>query len=263
MAKEEKGASLRPSGFVEGGGLLGSNEPVTVIWHNPKIKSWKYPSGAFSDFVPAFHVSLELEDGTTSDTDVWTAGSFDQWKESKDGERLIPKTKNLTITKSSNLAALWNSLEENKWPEDKWPEIVPSEDFDLSMFDGLKCVMIRVPQQERKGLVKKEKKYDDSVLVVDSIITFPWEAEEKGKGRGKVGESNALTEKATEVVLEILGDNPKGIQKMKLAGEVFKRLKAQKVVQTEINAIVQIVGGKDESFLSSGPWTFEKGVVSP
>ena len=83
-----------------------------------------------------------------------------------------------------------------------------------------------------------------------------------GKDGGKATESNGLTEKATEIVIEILGDNPKGIQKMKLAGEVYKRLKAQKMPQTEINAIVQLVGGKDESLLSSGPWTYEKGTVS-
>jgi hypothetical protein len=49
---------------------------------------------------------------------------------------------------------------------------------------------------------------------------------------------------------------------MKLAGEVFKKLKAEKVDQGSINAIVQLIGGKDEGFLESGPWTYEKGVVS-
>ena len=246
--KEEKGASLRPHDFAEGGGLFQGE----ATWRNPRFEVFDYKGGSNSS--PGFMVDMEPEEGDTI-MQFWSAGNADDWTPSKNGKKLIATGKATKLSKSSNFYILLNSLVEAKFPENKMED-------DVSIYDGMKCNMVRVPAPERKGLQQKERKYDPTILVVDSIITFPWEAEEKGKGGEKVGESNALTEKATEVVMEILGDNPKGIQKMKLAGEVFKRLKAQKVAQTEINAIVQIVGGKDESFLSSGPWTFEKGVVS-
>ena len=248
----EKGASMKPSDAVEGGGLFQG----IVTWRNPKFEMCDYvrKDGSVANSAIAFHPDLEDEDGIIHNQDFWTVG--DGWTPSKDGTKLISSKKGASLSKTCNFIILMNSLVEAKFPEDKMED-------DVSIYEGMKTDMVRQAPPERKGLVKKEKKYDDSVLVVDSIITFPWEGGEgKGKGERKETKSDALTEKAAEVVMEILGDNPKGIQKMKLAGEVFKRLKAQKVAQTEINAIVQIVGGKDESFLSSGPWTFEKGVVS-
>ncbi len=251
--EEEKGASMKPSDAVEGGGLFQG----IVTWRSPKFEMCDYvrKDGSVANTALAFHPDLEDEDGIIHNQDFWTVG--EGWTPSKDGTKLIPPRKGASLSKTCNFILLMNSLVEAKFPEDKMED-------DASIYEGMKCDMVRQVAPERKGLVKKEKRYDDSVLVVDSIITLPWEAEEKGKGsgKGKGTESDALTEKATEVVMEILGDHPKGIQKMKLAGEVFKRLKTQKMAQTEINAIVQIVGGKDESFLSSGPWTYEKGTVS-
>ncbi len=248
VKKEEKGTSLKPSEFQEGGGLVQGE----LTWRNPRFETFDY--GGKGPNVPAFSVDLEPDEGDTV-TQYWSAGNADDWTPSKDGKKLIATGKASRLSKSSNFYQLLNSLVEAKFPEDKMED-------NVSIYDGMKCNMVRIPAPERKGLQQKESKYEKNILVVDSIITLPWETKEAGSGEGKKGESDALTEKATEVVMEILGDNPKGIQKMKLAGEVFKRLKTQKMAQTEINAIVQIVGGKDESFLSSGPWTYEKGTVS-
>ncbi len=247
---EERGASLKPSEFQEGGGLFQGE----ATWRNPRFEVFDYKGSGQSS--PGLVVDLEPDEGDTL-MQFWSAGNADDWTPSKDGKKLIATGKATKLSKSSNFYILLNSLVEAKFPEDKMED-------DVSIYEGMRCNMVRIPAPERKGLQQKERKYDPTILVVDSIITLPWEAESKGKGSGKgKTESDGVSEKATEVVLEILGDNPKGIQKMKLAGEVFKRLKAQKMAQTEINAIVQMVGGKDESFLSSGPlWTFEKGVVS-
>ncbi len=245
---EERGASLKLGEFQEGGGLFQGE----ATWRNPRFEIFEYKGSGNSS--PGFMVDLEPEEGDTI-MQFWSVGNADDWTPSKDGKKIIATGKATKLSKSSNFYLLLNSLVEAKFPDDKMGD-------DVSVYEGMKCNMVRIPAPERKGLQQKEKKYDPTILVVDSIITFPWEAESKGKGGGKSAESDGVSEKATEIAMEILGDNPKGIQKMKLAGEVFKRLKAQKMAQTEINAIVQLVGGKDESFLSSGPWTYEKGTVS-
>jgi hypothetical protein len=252
MAKEveeEVGVSLDPDTFVEGGGLL---DNVDVTWRNPRFEMWSYPSGNYGD-APVFRVDLELDDGSVSDNDVWTAGSADDWSPSKSGNLLKPIGGQRFLSRSSNFFQLLKSLKEAKFPNELM------EAGKASVYEGLKCHMVRINQPERKGLAKKDKKYTPSVLVVDTIIQLPGE---KGKASEKKGASDNLSEKATQVVMEILADNPKGIQKMKLASQAFAKLKAEKVDQTTINAIVQLIGGKDEGFISSGPWTYEKGLVS-
>lgn len=247
---KEKGASLNPDTFLEGGGLL---DNVDVVWRNPRFEMWSYPGGQYPDS-PVLKIDLEMDDGATSDNDVWTAGSADDWSPSKDGSKLVPIGKASSLSKSSNLYQLLKSIKDADFPVDKMED-------DVGVYEGMKCHMIRIKQPERKGLQKKEKKYDPSVLVVDTIIQLPWD-EKKGKDSGKGKAGDEVTDKAIQVIMEILGENPNGIHKMKLASEAFKKLKAEKVEQTTINAIVQLIGGKDETFISSGMWTYNKGMVS-
>jgi hypothetical protein len=248
MAKE-KGASLNPDNFIEGGGLL---DNVDVVWKNPRFETWDYAGKGPS--IPALAIDLEPDEGDAI-TQYWSAGSSDDWNPSKDGTKLVPIGKASSLSKSSNLYQLLKSIKDAGFPEDKMED-------DISVYEGMGCHMVRVKAPERPGLKKTEKKYEASVLVVDNIIKLPW-GEEKGKGGGKEKGKADVAEIATGVVMEILGDNPKGIAKMKLAQEAFKRLKTQGVDLSTVNAVVSLTGGKDsEEFLASGPWTYEKGIVS-
>jgi len=150
-----------------------------------------------------------------------------------------------------------HSLQEAKWPMDKFPG---EEGVDASVFEGMKAHMIRIPAPERRGLKQqKDKKYDPEILVVDSILEYPWDA---GKVKGKGKASDDVADAATEVIMAILNENPKGMQKMKLASEAFRKMKEEKKDQKLINAVVQLIGGKDEGFITSGPWNYDKGIVS-
>jgi len=249
MVKEkEKGASLKPSGFSEGGGLL---DNVDVVWKNPRFEMWDYAGKGPS--IPALAIDLEPDEGDVI-TQYWSAGNADDWSPSKDGTKLVPIGKALSLSKSSNVYQLLKSLVEADFPEDQMED-------DISIYEGMKCHMVRIKAPERPGLKQKEKKYEASVLVVDTILQMPGkEGEKTGNVKGKAGDE--VSDKATQVVMEILGENPKEIQKMALASKAFGKLKAEKVDQTTINAIVQLIGGKDETFISSGPWTYKNGIVS-
>jgi hypothetical protein len=210
--------------------------------------------------VPSFAVDLEPEDGETV-SQYWSCGSGDDWAPSKDGKRLVKIGKAVKLSKSSKFYRLIASLYEAKFPKDKSTD-------DVSIFEGMVCDMVRVPDAERPGLErKKDKKYPPDVLIVDAIVALPWEGK---KGSGKTAKADAtgddLSADATSIILEILPDHKDGIAKMKLAGEVFNRLKkslgTDKESMSKINAIVQLITAKDEELLKGGPWTYEKGTVS-
>lgn len=244
---KEKGASLNPDTFLEGGGLL---DNVDVVWRNPRFEMWTYPNTTIT--TPALAVDLEPDEGEAV-TQYWSAGNADDWNPSKDGTKLVPIGKASSLSKSSNLYQLLKSIKEADFPIDKMED-------DVSIYEGMKCHMIRMKAPERPGLKQKERKYEASVLVVDTIIQLPGEDKKTGNVKGKAG--NDVSDRATQVVMEIVSENPKGIQKMMLASKAFAKLKGEKVDQTTINAIVQLIGGKDEAFITSGPWTYEKGLVS-
>ena len=249
MAKEEKAASLNPDRFTEGGGLIQGD----LVWRNPRFETFDY--GGKGPDVPAFAVDLEPDEGDMV-TQFWSAGNADDFTPSKDGMKLVP-TGGRALSKSSNLYVLMHSLQEAKWPADKFPG---EEGVDASVFEGMKAHMIRIPAPERRGLKQqKERKYDPEILVVDSVIEYPWDA---GNTKGKPKASDDVADAATEVIMAILSENPKGMQKMKLASEAFRKMKEEKKDQKLINAVVQLIGGKDESFITSGPWSYDKGVVS-
>jgi len=247
MAKEEYASFGGEDDFSEGGGLIQGR----LKWKDPRFTIFDY-NGAGPE-TPSFAVDLEPEDGETV-TQYWSCGSLDEWTPSKDGKRLIKVGRMAKLSKSCKYYRLLTSLWEAKFPKEKMVD-------DVSILDGMVCDMVRVPDVERKGLEpKKDKKYAADVLVVDSIVTLPWD-QEGGESAG-----DDLASEATSIILEILPDHKMGMAKMKLAGEVFNRLKKTlgtgKDSMTKINSIVQLITAKDEELLKSGPWTYEKGTVS-
>lgn len=247
MAKavEEKGVSLDPDSFPEGGGLL---DNVDVVWKNPRFEMWDYAGKGPS--IPTLAIDLETDEGEPV-TQYWSAGNAEDFKPSTNGMKLVPIGASSGPTKSTNLHHLLKSLKEAGFPKEKMVA------GTVDVYEGLKCHMVRV-KTDRKGLPPTGKKFEPTVLVVDAIISLP--GEEKGGGKTKGGDD--VEDKAVAVVMEILADNPKGLEKMKLGSAIFKKLQADKVPQTTINAIVQLVCGKDETFVKSGPWNYDGKVVS-
>lgn len=257
MAKE-KGVGFRPTDFTDGGGLL---DNADVEWKKCEFVMWDYNGNGPQ--TPALKIEMDHE-GTDVEQ-FFSAGKSEDWMPSKDGTKLIPIGNATGINRKSNLAILINSLIDAGFPEDKIED-------DCSVFEGLKCHMVRKPAEKRTGMQQTPRKdgkvYDPTNLVVDEIQQLPWEKKGKGTAKAKPAaeentedegseEESSVEEEAIGAIMEVLEANPKGIDKKKLAAQVFTKVKASK----NRNAISQLVY-KDE-FLASGPWSFDKakGVV--
>jgi len=247
MAKEEKAVNFgETEDFEVGGGLIQGE----LTWHNPRFEMFNY--GGKGPSIPAFAVELEPEEGEEV-TQYYSIGNSEDWSPSKDGKKIVKIGKADKLSSSSNFFQLIKSLKDAGWPKGKATD-------DVSVYDGMKCNMARVSQPERKGLQQAARKYEATILLVDKILILPWD---KKGAKSTTKESNEdISEMATSTIIELLSESPDGYNKMKLTQAVFKKLQKDKVDQTKINRVVQMIGGKDESFLESGPWKFEDGKVS-
>jgi hypothetical protein len=254
MVKEKQaGSSLNPESYSEGGGLL---DNVNVVWKEVRFEMWDY-NGMVPQAVPAMKIVMETEEAGEA-TQYFSAGSAKDWQPSQDGIRLVATGGATGINKTSNMAILISSLVEAGFP----PEKIEDE---CTVFEGLECHMVRVPAPKRTGIVNTPradgKVFEKTNLVVDTIVKLPWE--KKGKTvttKGKaVEEDNKIESLATQTVMEILEENPKGIDKKKLASSAFQILKAN----PDRNAVLQLI--YRDSFLQSGLWDFNKtkGIVTP
>jgi len=247
---KEAGASLSPSTYVEGGGLLND---VNVKWKECRFELWDYQRTQ-PNAVPALKVTMEVEDMEEPVDQYFSAGSTRDWMPSKDGKKLMSVGVARGINKTSNLAILINSLIEAEFPPERIEE-------DCTVFEGLECHMVRVKAPERKGLAPRApradgKTYEPTNLVVDSIIKFPWDrVSATGKAASSEDDEGDLSEKARSLIMEILEKNPKGLDKKKLASVVFNALKTD----PDRNEIVKMI--YNEEFLKEGPWDFAKGIV--
>jgi len=249
--KEKAAAGLAPDTFVEGAGLLGD---VNVKWKEVKFEEWDY-DGKVAQAIPALKITMEVEDQEDAVDQYFSCGGAKDWTPSKDGKKLVAVGTATGINKSSNFAILMASLVEAGFPPEKIED-------DCTVFEGLECHMIRVPAPKRPGLVSTPradgKVYEKTNMVVDVISKLPWEAKGKkgtaAKGKAEPEESG-VEDKATETIMAILEENPKGLDKKKLASAVFNALKTD----PDRKEIMKIV--YDDEFLGSGPWEFEKGIV--
>lgn len=250
MAKEQSGVSLKPSDQVEGGGLL---DNVDATFEEVVFDMFDY--GGTQSEVPALRASLKADDAKDAVEQYWSCGAAKDWEPSKDGKRLVPIGDQKGLNKTSNVSIFFDYLIRAGFPEDKIAD-------DVSVLEGLKAHMVRIPAPVRGGLPSSKKREDGrefakTVLVVESILHLPWE-----KGGGKVAKGKDASEgdeastKASEAIMAILSDNPKGVEKMKLIGMVFTNLKKDGCKMELVNAATRLI--RDESV--EGPWKVEKGV---
>jgi hypothetical protein len=263
-SKSKGGVSFRPDSYVEGGGLLGD---VDVTFVSCEFLLWDY-NGNSPNSVPAFKAELEVDGQEEHVEQYFSCGKDTDWEPSEDGKSLVPIGKATGLNKNCNFAMLVNSMIEAGFPADKI-------DNDCSIFEGLVAHVVRVPEPKRPGLVRQPradgKEYEKTIMVVDSIIKLPWEGKNAKKGTGaakkgttaakgkeaeETGGDDEIKEKVQGAIMEILAKNPKGIDKKKLAGEVFKYFKDDPDKQ----ACVKLA--YDDDFLGDGMWTYEDGKVS-
>lgn len=257
------GVSLNPQDAVSGGLLDDAN----VTWEEVSFVMWDY-GGKTSEPVPALCVKMKDEDGEEHEQ-YWSIGRAQDWVPSEDGKELVAVGQKTGLNSNSNGMILLESLINAGFPEDQLGERVDA-------LEGLKAHMIRVAAPSRPGLGNQQDQQGNprTILTVDEIIQLPGESKAKGKGKGKGGgkaksqaksqaaneqsqaSDDELKEKATNTIMEILGEEDGPVEKKKLPTKIFNKIKND----GDRNEVVKLA--YNDEFLGDGPWTYENGQLS-
>jgi len=257
--------SFKPSSFSVGGGLL---DDVDVTIREANVVTWDY-NGSIPVGQPAIRLLLAVKEGEDVEQ-YWTLGKAEDWMPSDDGKKIIGISGKTQMSASSNAAILLISLVKAGFPENR------INDEDIGCFTGTEGHVARIPAPKRPGLGPKAPRadgrvFEDTILTFSTITKLPWEkggakATTKGKATAKAaepapeaveqGEDETVEGVAQGLLLEILGENPKGITKQQIPGLVFKKVGNR----PDRNAIVQLAF--KDTFLAEGPWTYEGGKLT-
>jgi hypothetical protein len=260
---------LAPENQQESTGLLND---VDVKFAEVRVVTWDY-NGKVPSPVPALKVTMELEDGNMQDQ-YYSLGKATDWQPNEDGTTIVAVGKATGIANNSNSALLINSLVNAGFPANKIAD-------DVRCFEGMVAHMSRIPAPKRGGTPKPPREdgkvYEDTVLVAETIVSFPWDkkaAAGKPKTAGAAatkpaaakpaptavdeGAEDEVDTRCSEVLLEILGENPNGLGKSQLPGLALKK------VGKEANKNLIVTRIFQEAFLKAEgqPWTFANGKVT-
>src|SRR3990167_6088446 len=137
-------AGLKPSEFVEGGGVVSD---VDVGLKEVAFVLWDY-NGRAPVRNPAIMAKM-VEDEGTEHVQYWSAGQSKDWMPSEDGKKLVAVGSGSGLNSGSNAGILLTSIVNAGFPEDKIGD-------DITVFQGMRCHVIRVPAPKR-GIVKEPR----------------------------------------------------------------------------------------------------------
>ena len=262
------GVSLKPSKAITVTGLL---DDVDVKIAEAKFAMFDY--GGSTQPVPALKLALDPMDGSTPLEQYWSMGKATDWMPSDDGKELVPIGRATELTDSTNGMILLTSIVNAGFPESKLED-------DISVLEGMECHVNRVAAPTRKGL-QNDKGKDKTILTITKIHKYPWDADAKPKTKSKPKTSTTTSSKSkskpatkandsvdidaltTEFILSVVSDEdfmrdyPDGLPKAKLAPEAFSRLASDDPNRAKI-----LQKSFDDTFLGSGPWSYEGGKIS-
>ena len=236
---EQQYVSINPDTFVQGGLI----DDVDAILTSVRFTEFDYEGK--SDKVLALKVAFTTPDGEAHEQ-YYSAGDLKRFRPTDDGKHIVPVAGATCLVVSSNASQFLTSVANAGFPKNKM-------DRDISVLDGTGVHLRRIAQAERKGLAKKEG--DDkqkTILVVEKILFQPGEkptfvvgtgtsvAKGAPSGAGKsVGapagaasapqaSAEAIDEKTTGYVLQVLTENGGAFNKTTLPNALFKLLAAAK-----------------------------------
>jgi len=259
MEKGKEKVSFNPTNITTAGFI----DDVTVKFVNCRAENTDY-EGRGSMIIPAFVADLQdPDDENNVQTQYWKAGDPEHWEADENGFAAIgTKTK---LNGKSKFVQFVLSCVNSGFDAEKIEN-------DVTVFEGMVAHVISI-EETYKGL-----KNDDGTdrtgnnLIVDRIEVLPYE-KSKGKtskksGGGKketavesdggVGGGDANADAAIAFVMGKLAEaGEDGVAKKDLFKQAFADpdLKKAKINQ-DVSKLVYM-----DEFLSSGPWTYEDGIV--
>lgn len=250
MSPKQRGVSINPEEFSQGGGL--NDVDATV-------KTLRFMTGEdAAELCENLHKYTAYEETLfgvahfkTSDGDAhesWSAGKLDYFKPSSDGKRAVPVGTAEKLSNSCNLYTLLASIINAGFPRNEF-------DDDLSIFDTMIVHLINAEQPKRVGLEGGDSKLR-TVLTVESIHEdSPVGRGKKPKGKGKASKAKAAesesesdgedyAEIAADTIVKILTDADGGpVKRTSVVGRMLKILK--KSHPDDFKAIIQATNEED------------------
>jgi len=257
MAKERRGASLKPSDAASGFSLDDVDGTLVTLRFTDEPPPQYVPQDP-TLFLEVSFTGKDFEDCSQH----YSAGKLARFVPSEDGLRAVPADEddydddgnpNISLVKSTNAILFLKSIVDNGFDEEKIGD-------EVDVFEGLDVHLRQVPQPKRGGLdaVGADPK---PILLVTKINALPGE-KKKGKRKATskkaapVEASGDVTEKAINTVIAAVAVSENGLKKKDLLIEIFKAL----AKDDDRNEVVALV--KTDEFLENGPWTYEDGNLS-
>lgn len=286
MAREkdvERGVSLLSSDAVEG--ALWQGGKCTMSFEFVERYQYKRKVGK-PTIATVLLVTFEPEDGEKQEEPYGVGSSV--WGVSKDGGRLIPKSGQTGLGKSTDTMKYMIEPLERVLADSKidWPDGF-TESFDVTLLNGIEAVVRRMPvdrSDQSTGQAQKKdaqgRTFTPTKLVVQSIESVPWEEgskkasskskakakdededdepEEKPKGKagkGKKTDDDDVKETAIEWVIAALEDADDNTITVKDLPKVIRKAH-RKDKEEEVDAVVDWLAEDDNLELEKG-WLFD------
>jgi len=181
------GIMLHPDTYIRGGLM----QDVDVTLTNLRWTEWDY-QGTVNPPVLACRITMEPLDGFDEHEEFLSAGSLDNFQPNPDddGKTLISPNGKEHLTQSSNWYHFIRSI------TDSGGDLTPLKD-DISILEGSKFHVVRKPAPKRDGAftVQKKEGREAQILVVDKVISLPWD--KKGAGAKRTATAAATAAKPT------------------------------------------------------------------
>lgn len=249
--------------FAAGGGLKNDFDGT--------IKSARfveYDYNGKSDAILAVCLEIVPDDGEVIQPDYISAGKLEFFRPSTNGHGAVKVGKATELSDSSNLKSFRDALVALGFPEDKL------DTGDITVIEGGNYHFNRKPQKERAGQTKtaaqieREKKYGPPTqLLPTAINTLPGE-KKKGSSNTNAKPATAAaassssasgeTDRATEVLLEILSSKGGKVDKKDLPSLAFK-IGTDNV---EKKMLARVLFNEDFLKSESAPWSYDGATIT-
>lgn len=252
--------SLKPSDQTAGGML----DDVDVTFTECSFVEYDYNGKADK---PTLALKVMMNDGENDHEQYFSAGDLERFQPSEDGKGIVAVSGAKGLSSTSNCAIFLKSIVDVGFPEDKLTGRV-------DVFENMNAHLVRIPQPKRKGLQQSDDR-ERTVLTVVKINRMPWEKSGGAKAATAAGnkapapktqtaapveaEANGdASEKAVEVLLNILQAKNGSVLKTAIPGAAFKHLVGVK----NRGEVLQYLA--DEDFLGTPDmgWEYDGKTVS-
>jgi len=237
-------ASLMPKDYIDSGGAVPEDEDVVITaaeWVAHTFDAEKYDPSLF------LCLNLEREGDDNSSVQYLSGGSLDYFKPMNGGTGIEALGSAVSLRASTKAARFLDSLVNSGFPEAKLGN-------DISSIISTKCHVASQPH--------KSPKKDDTVLLVENVITHPFMRGGKStkKATPKQATPGGDQGATTTLVTKILTATKEGsISVGDLYQQIFEELKDDSETRTEV---IATVSDNENQFLTDGPWKFDGETLS-